>query len=216
MQDNIVKFFRGIATIFLYFFLAALGTSLFYDYYDSPNIIISSLARLAPNLLILLVLGIIYHQRLINDFKNFHKEYLKTALKYWLIGLGLMIISNLIITSFLHDISANENINRELLSIYPISSVLSMAIIGPIIEEITFRASFKDAFSSSLSFCLTTALLFGLVHIAKLDLLEFLFVIPYGALGFFFAKAFYQTDNIYTSIFMHMLHNSLSIILIIL
>ena len=66
------------------------------------------------------------------------------------------------------------------------------------------------------TFAIVTGLLFGLAHIAEYTLLELLFIIPYGALGFFFAKAIYETDNIYTGYIAHLFHNSLCILLIIL
>ena len=89
-----------------------------------------------------------------------------------------------------------------------------MILIGPLIEEITFRASFKNAFNKWYTFATFTAILFGLAHIAKFELLEFLYVIPYGALGFFFAKAMYETDNIFSSYLIHFLHNLMCVVLI--
>ena len=63
----------------------------------------------------------------------------------------------------------------------------------------------------------TITLLFGGMHLLSASSLkELLFIIPYGSLGFFFAKAYYETDNIYTSIIMHIFHNSLSIFFILL
>jgi len=41
--------------------------------------------------------------------------------------------------------------------------------------------------------------------------MEILFIIPYGSLGFFFAKAYYDTNNIYTSYLAHFFHNLLSL-----
>ena len=46
--------------------------------------------------LLLLVLGIVYRKRLTQDFKDFKKEYIKVALKNWIIGLGVMFICNII------------------------------------------------------------------------------------------------------------------------
>ena len=127
-----------------------------------------------------------------------------------------MIISNIIITTFTNDISVNEAANRELLMTYPISNIISMVIIGPFIEEITFRLSFKNAFYKWYTFAIVTSILFGLVHIAEFKLLEFLFIIPYGALGFFFAKAMYETDNVFTSYIAHMIHNAICVVIILL
>ncbi len=214
MKEQIINFFKGLGTIFLYFFLAAVGYILFKDYYTSSNIIVSSLSQLGTYIIILIGLCIVYHERLIEDFQNFKKENLKIALKYWLIGLGVMLATNLVINSIIHTIPANESANREFLAQFPLSGLLIVAIIGPITEELTFRASFKNAFKNWLPFCLVTAFFFGLAHIAEPNLLELLYIIPYGALGFFFAKAFYETDNIYSSIFIHMLHNTLAVLLI--
>ncbi len=214
MKEQIIEFLKGIGTIILFLFLGSLGSILFGKYYYSDNIIYATLSQIATYLLMLIIIGLIYHKRLINDFKNFKKDNVNIALKNWLIGLGAMIIANIIITNIVKDIPANETLNRELLTSYPISNIITMIFIGPLIEEIVFRASFKNAFHKWYIFSFVTALIFGLAHIAEFNLLEFLFVIPYGSLGFFLAKAFYETDNIYTSYLAHMLHNALSIIII--
>lgn len=216
MKEQIINFLKGIGTIILYFILSVVGALLFGEYYFSSNLLIATLAQLGTYFIMLLGLCFIYRKRLINDFKNFKKEYVSIALKNWLMGLGVMMISNIIITMFVKDIAANESANRNLLIEYPVSSLISMIIIGPILEEITFRASFKDAFKKWWTFSLVTGLIFGFAHIADYTLLELLFIIPYGALGFFFAKAFYETDNIYTSLIAHMTHNALCILLIML
>lgn len=213
--SKILEFFKGIGTIFLYLILVIIGGRLFGDYYYANNKIIATLAQLGTYIILLIGLSLIYLKRLINDAKNFKKEYLNIALKNWIIGLGAMIISNIIIISITNDIAANESANRELLSNYPISNIISMIFIGPFIEEITFRASFKKAFTKWYTFAIATSLIFGLFHIAEFTLLELLFIIPYGALGFFFAKAFYETDNIYTSFIAHMIHNALCILIIL-
>ena len=216
MKSKLINFSKGIGTIFLYFFISTIMSLLIGDYYFSDNMVVATIAQLSTYIVLLIVLFLVYHKRMINDFKNFKKDYLKIALRYWLIGLIAMIIANIIITSIVNNIAVNESLNRSLLDKYPISNIISMILLGPIIEEITFRASFKEAFSKWYTFATVTAILFGLAHIAEFKLLEFLFIIPYGALGFFFAKAFYDTDNIYTSIFMHILHNTYSVILIFL
>jgi len=215
-ESPLLEFFKGIGTILLYILFAIIGGILFGKYYDSPNMMVATLSQLGTYLIMLIGLGIIYHKRLIKDAKNFKKEYVNVALKNWIMGLGIMMISNIIISMFVHNIAANESANRELLNSYPISNILTMILIGPMIEEITFRASFKKAFKKWYTFALTTGLIFGLAHIAEFNLLEFLFIIPYGALGFFFAKAFYETDNIYTSFIAHMIHNAICVMMIIL
>lgn len=214
VKEQTINFLKGIGTIFLYLLLAAIGGSLFGKFYFNDNKVVATIAQLGTYTIMLIGLVSIYHKRLIKDFKEFKKEYLSLAIRNWLMGLAIMAISNIIISIFLENIAANETANRLLLMKYPISNIITMVLIGPLLEEITFRASFKDAFKKWYTFALTTSLIFGLAHIAKWTLTEFLFIIPYGALGFFFAKAFYETDNIYTSYFAHMIHNALCILII--
>ncbi len=214
MKDKFLAFLQGFGTIFLYIIIASLGAFLFGDYYESSNKVVATLAQLGTYTLLFVILGLIYHKCLINDFKNYKKENTSLALKNWLCGLGIMMVSNIIINTIVGNIPTNETLNRNLLIKYPFSNIISMIFMGPLIEEITFRASFKNAFDKWYTFSLFTAIIFGLAHIARFDLLEFLFIIPYGALGFFFAKTFYETDNIYSSFLIHMLHNTMCIIII--
>lgn len=214
MEKRFINFLKGLGSIALFLVLSIIGNILFGKHYYSNNMIYATLSQIATYLLIFIVIALLNKDRLINDLNSFKKEYVNTAFRNWIIGLGAMVITNIVITSIVHDIPVNESLNREILTNYPLSNIITMIFIGPLIEELIFRASFKQAFNNKYLFCLTTALLFGLAHIAEWNLLEFLFIIPYGSLGFFLAKAFYETDNIYTSYLAHMFHNTLSIIII--
>ena len=220
LENKVLGVLKGIGTIILYFIVSLFCSYLFRNYILSDNIFVASLFQVLTYVILLLIIGGIYHKRLIHDFKNFKKEYVGIALKNWIIGLGAMFIANIIISSIAGGIASNEEANRTLLGNYPVSSFISMVFLGPLVEEITFRASFKSAFSKWYIFALVTALLFGSAHISSFittkDVLELLYLIPYSTLGFFFAKAFYETDNIYTSYFAHMFHNALCVILLLL
>lgn len=208
----------GFGTILLYYALNITVSIIFASLYKTHE----SIALVLMYLVMFLCLAYFYRRRLINDLKTFKKEYLKSSYKNWLIGLAIMIICNIIINMITNNIATNEAANRTTLTEFPISSIITMVIIGPLIEEITFRASFKKAFDNWVSFALVTGFLFGFAHIIATllsntsSLLELLYIIPYGALGFFFAKAFYETDNIYTSYIAHFSHNALCIALILL
>lgn len=219
LENKILGILKGIGTIILYFIVSLFCSYLFRNYILSDNIFVASLFQVLTYVILLLVIGAIYHKRLIRDFKKFKKEYVGTALKNWIIGLGAMFIANIIISSIAGGIASNEEANRTLLGNYPVSSFISMVFLGPLVEEITFRASFKSAFSKWYTFALVTALLFGSAHISSFittkDFLELLYLIPYSTLGFFFAKAFYETDNIYTSYLAHMFHNGMCVILLL-
>ena len=220
IKKSLIEFLKGFGTILLFVFLSILGNSLLSNFIDNPNKTIAEIAQIGVYLFMFIGLSIPYYKRLIKDFKSFKKSNLKIAFRNWLGGLIIMIISNTIIISIIGNIATNESLNRNILSDYPVSSIISMTILGPILEEITFRLSFKNAFNKWYTFAIFTGIIFGLVHVLPTltlettTLKEFLFIIPYGSLGFFFAKAFYETDNIFTSIIMHITHNTLSIIFI--
>ena len=215
-----LEFFKGLGTILVYFVVTLICSYLFQDYYYHNNFVVATIFQILVYLILFLVLALIYHKRLIHDLKEFKKEYVFIAFKNWMIGLGAMFIANIVISSFGGGVATNEEANRNLLAMYPISSVISMVFLGPIIEEITFRASFKKVFSKWYTFAIVTALLFGSAHIQTFfvtyDFMELLYLIPYSALGFFFAKAFYETDNIYTSYLAHMFHNGMCVLLLLL
>ena len=225
LENKVLGVLKGIGTIILYFIVSLFCSYLFRNYILSDNIFVASLFQVLTYVILLLIIGGIYHKRLIHDFKNFKKEYVGIALKNWIIGLGIMFICNIIVSSFSGDIATNEEANRNLIALYPVSSAITMIFVGPLVEEITFRASFKKAFSKWYTFAIVTSLIFGAAHISNFfvllsqgtfNLQELLYLFPYSALGFFFAKAFYETDNIYTSYFAHMFHNALCVILLLL
>lgn len=218
IEYKILEFLKGLGTILLYFLISLTVAFLFGKYMYDDNLIVATFFQIIAYLVFLVILGAIYHKKLIADFKNFKKDYIKVALKNWIIGLGVMFIANIIISSF-GGLATNEEANRKVLQAYPYSSIVTMIIIGPLVEEITFRACFKKAFDKWYTFAIVTSLLFGTAHIQNFfvtyNIYELLYLLPYSALGFFFAKAFYETDNIYTSYIAHMFHNGMCVILLL-
>ncbi|MEG1142376.1 MAG: CPBP family intramembrane glutamic endopeptidase [Clostridia bacterium] len=123
-----------------------------------------------------------------------------------------MIVTNFILTYFLKATPINESLNRDILTKLPLFATISVLILAPISEEIAFRGSFKKLFKSELVFSLVTSLIFGSIHVIFNG--DFLFIIPYASLAFFFASAYFKTDNILVSITMHSFHNLLCLLLI--
>ena len=138
-----------------------------------------------------------------------------------------MMISNLIISSIIGNIAVNEQETRSVLLSSPLYAIPSIIFFGPFLEEIIFRFSLRKAFQKEIPYAITSALIFGGIHVATAFSVdgftlssflshakEILYIIPYGSLGYFFAKSYYETDNIFSSIVPHMLHNTFSVLLI--
>ena len=171
------------------------------------------------SVLVFIVLFFIYRKDLKKDFKSFrknHYEYMDTGLKWWGIGLVVMFISNFIITFLLKGGGANnEQAVQTMIKSLPWLMLIDAGFIAPFNEEIVFRKSVKDIFKNKWLFVAVSFLLFGGAHVisSASSVLDYLYLIPYGALGGAFAIAYYETDNIFTTISTHMIHNTILIVL---
>lgn len=217
-MNKIKTFFKGLFLIILYFLLQILIYSILYKDIYSSNLVLGNLSTIFADLLILFIFIIIFRKKLIadyNEFKKHSKNILSNNIKYWIVGLFIMIITNIIISLITGGIATNEEANRIILMKYPFSSIVSMIIVAPIIEELITRKIFKEVFSNQYIYILFSGLLFGSLHLlSSTSLLELLYIIPYATLGCAFAKMYYDTDNLWTNISFHSLHNLIAIILI--
>ena len=171
------------------------------------------------NILFLIIIISIYIKTFKKDFKNYFKNFLdnfEKSFKYYLVGLIIMLISNIIIVIITKgNIAGNEQAVRNLISHAPLYMIFSVSIYAPLTEELIFRKSIRDIFNNKYAYILTSGILFGLAHIIgnATTPLEYLYLISYSSLGITFAYTYYKTNNIFSSIILHCMHNSVAIIL---
>ena len=173
------------------------------------------------NLVLVIILFLIYRKELIKEFKKFKNHFVEdvdVGIKSWFIGLIIIFICNAILIHFTSGQSKNEQLVQEMISALPWVMLIDAGILGPFIEEIIFRKAIRDVIENKYIFIVISGLVFGLMHvITSFDSLgTFLFFIPYTALGIAFAYAYQKTNTIFTSIFVHMMHNTILILLSIL
>ena len=220
MSKRILEFGKGLLGIFLFFAIQIGFQIVFYDILVQKNFLVNNILLLIMEFALMSILILMNRKKLKNDYADFnenHKKYLKYGFKLWFIGLIIMMISNVIIAGMTKGLASNEEANRQLMLQYPIYMVISTMMLAPFNEELTFRGNFKDAFKNKKVFILFTAFVFASVHVLNgiTSPLELLYYIPYGALSIAFGKIYMETDNIYTTIVIHSVHNSLSIILLL-
>lgn len=185
---------------------------------ESQNVMLSTFS----NIVLLLILFLIFRKDIIKEWKKFKLNFLEnidTGIKYWLVGLAIMMGSNIIINIVMNlGQAANEQAVQQMISALPWLMFINAGIIAPCTEELIFRKSFRKAFPNKWLFVLISALVFGSLHVvtSMTSPIELLYIIPYGALGGAFAYMYQKTDTIFTSIAMHMFHNSALILLSIL
>lgn len=163
---------------------------------------------------ILLCLLYLYKDELKKEwkiFKNKLADNVDIGIKYWLFGLLGMMISNLVLaTVFQNDGAENEQLVQQMITALPFLMVISAGFIAPMVEEITFRKVFRDNIKKDILFILVSGIFFGFLHVFPSDNLgQFLYIIPYSSLGISFAIMYQKTNTVFTSISMHMMHNTI-------
>lgn len=161
----------------------------------------------------------LYRKELVKQFKklkNSKKDKLiitlDTSFRYWLIGLVVMIISNIIIGKLGIGSASNDVSVISMLESSPILAGISVIFLAPFIEEMVFRMAFKDIFDKKWLFVLISGIIFGSLHVigSASTIYEYLYLIPYCSLGIAFSYIYQYSENIYISFLIHILHNSLT------
>ena len=199
---------------FLIFYFAP---SIFYaiSYVICKNQMIS---EIIGRIMAIILIGLFYYKDLQKEFrelKNHIGTKIGVAFKYYGIGIAVMMISNLILLIVFKDISTNETQVRQLLMENPLPMMFTISILAPLIEELTFRKSIKDAINSKWIYVLISGLVFGGLHVISSinSPIDLIYLVPYCSLGFIFALLYYKTNNIFSTITAHSFHNTLALIL---
>lgn len=175
---------------------------------------LSTLISFLSSIIILILLLIIFRKEIIEEFKTFKKnisENIDIGFKYWFIGLAGMFISNIVITFIFKGAGAqNEQEVQKMITAAPLLMIITAGIIAPINEEILFRKNFKNVFKNNLLFIIISGIFFGYLHVSSsTSLMQWIYIIPYSSLGICFAIMYNKTNTVFTSISMHMIHNTI-------
>lgn len=189
--------------------------------YDNLSFYIKALINFVSDLVFLFIIFLWNNDKLLKDFKSYFKnvyDNLEISFKYWLIGFIGMVVSNLAIIFITGGtIAGNEEAVRDMIDKVPLYMAFSTIIYAPFTEEIIFRKCIKDVIKNKWLYILMSGFIFGGMHIigSATKLTDFLFIIPYSSLGLAFAYTYYKTDNIFSTITMHLIHNTLAFLLYI-
>ena len=216
---NIKEIIIGVSAVLLYFILSIIQTLPF----DIVGISIDSLPLylkiaylIIYEIMVLCVMLLLFNKKITRDFKDIlinHKEYYSKCIKYWLIGLVVMVLSNSLAFFIGGGIASNEETVRELFKISPLYIYLSSTIYAPVVEELVFRQGIRNIIGRNYLFILVSGLLFGSLHVLTglNNISDLIYLIPYSSLGIAFAYMLYKTDNIFVSMGFHCMHNGILI-----
>ena len=217
INKNIILF-KSLITITLFFFyqiFEIIPIIIFNINYSKLSDRATIILRFYDYIVLAVILLLMYRKDIKKYLKDFKKRFiviLDKGFLYWTIGLIVMIISNILIIKFFPSAKANNEAGvQDIIKTLPILSVVSVGVLGPIIEEFTFRKALYDLFKNKDIFIIVSGVIFGLMHVvfSMKTGWDLLYIVPYSALGISFAYMYVKTDNLLTSAMMHMIHNTL-------
>lgn len=171
------------------------------------------------SIIYMIIIIFIYRKSLkdeIKEFKGNAFNFIRRNIKYYLIGLTVMMFSNIFISIMINNgVAANERIVQEELHRAPLYMIYSAVIFAPFIEEVLFRKTLRNVFPTDIVFIMMSGLLFGYIHtLANVTSpTELLYIIPYGSVGAMFALMYVKEKNIFVPITFHAFHNFILVVI---
>lgn len=220
MKEKTINVVKCIFLFLLFFTISAIPVLIFRIDINKFSDLDTVIYSLSCSLLFLSIIMLCYRKTLVKDFKTYFKNFGKNfenSFKYYLVGVGVMIFSNLIITLlFQGDLSTNETTVRSYINASPLLMAIDISFYAPLAEELLFRKSVRDVVKNKWLYIFISGFIFGGMHVIGTEgLIGLLYLIPYCSLGFTFAYIYAKTDNIYSSIMLHFMHNTLTLILLL-
>ena len=162
--------------------------------------------KLISSIFIFLLISIFYS---IINIKYAHLNSSAISLKYYIIGLTIYFIYQLIISKTItNNIPSNEEMVRNLFKSNIFIAFISACFLAPILEEILFRFTILKCSKNKYIFLLTSSILFSIFHVTNLQsIVQIFFLFSYLILSFTLSYILYKSKNICNSIIIHSIHN---------
>lgn len=215
MDTRLGDIIKGITAVSIYFLFSLFGNLPLelagIDIAATP-ILFQEIYNISLEIIMIVIIIVLfkdYFKKSLTDLKKNHFNYFKKYLKYYILGVAIMMVCNSLIMVLGGSTSDNETLVRNQFNFYPIYTFICAVFLAPILEESVFRVSFRKIFKNDILFILMSGLVFGGLHlIGMLDSpLILLYLGAYSALGFVFAFMLAKTDNVFVSMMFHFIHN---------
>lgn len=221
MKKKIISIILNIILFLGFYFFSDICSLVF----ELLNIELGNLSRSLVILIIvlmelipLLVLVIVYRKDLKDEFKPFKENFIDNMdkyIRYWILALILMTVSNVIIELITgSNVSNNEQAIRNIMDVLPIYMIFSSCICAPIAEELAYRKAINKIFINKNLSIIASGIVFGLAHVLGTysGISDLLYIIPYGVFGSIFMYIYLDSKSIWNTITIHFVHNSLLVI----
>lgn len=216
-ENRITYILKGLSAIFIYFLFSIyqnLPFEIMHIDVDNLPTYLSNIYSFSLEALMISIIFCIFEKEFkvaFEDIKKNHLTYFNKYLKVYLLGVIVMMLSNVCINALGDGLSANETVIRNEFQISPIYTFVSAVILAPLLEESVFRLSFKAIFKNDYLFLLASSLIFGGLHLIGTPISETfpLYLISYCSVGVSFAYMLNKTNNVLVTMGFHFMHNGL-------
>lgn len=176
----------------------------------------TDISYLISYILATLIIIIINYKYLHIDLQNIKRDYKKILINVILFTVFFTIlvnVSNFILYNVSGSLARKETANEQLVLSSPLIMFITVGIISPIFEELTLRYPYRNININRYIKLLITTILFVILHLTNINgIYDILYIIPYIFLNLEFAYSYFKSNNIYGSILVHILNNSIVII----
>lgn len=169
--------------------------------------------------LLVLIINFNYLKKDSTVFIKNIKVYLPFIIKRYFIMLAVMIIVAVPIVLINNgNTSSNQTVLNDMFKKVPLLTLVLSCLYAPFVEENVFRLSLSKFFNNKITFIIVSGFFFGALHMIDkfTSFYDLLYVFQYAALGVCLAKAYADSKNIFVSISMHFIQNTLAALLILL
>lgn len=190
----------------------------------SLNPILLNTILIISDLLFMIIVFFIYKKDIIMEAKEFKSNKGKWFIKYIGIFVGSVLVMgllNIILSKITNlETSENEELVRKLIKILPVYMTFSTVLYAPFVEELLFRKAIRkiikgDDKYTKITYVIVSAVIFGLLHVITLDasFYDLLMGIPYMVVGLSLGYIYSKTNNLFSTIQFHLMHNTILLIL---
>ena len=214
-SNLLITFLKSFGSYIVYVLIMGLGVEIL-----SRNNNLRDFKELITGIIFIVLAYSIYRKKINECFKNFKEDLKNNWLKILLVSGGLIVLELIISLLLQHFgiISPNQTESAKELTKAGVPLIIYYALTGTIAEEICFRLPY--AYCNNKNKLITYiffSIVFASIHLLQTTaLIELLYVIPYLLLSFGIGYGFYKTDNILMSTIVHIINNSIGIMLILL
>ena len=210
INDSYKKVINAILVVTLYFIWPSL-TKFIVNIFNGQ---VNEVHTFVSNIILLIIIFMIYHKSIFSSLK-------KISLKKLLCLFGALVLVQMLTNLLSITIIGVKNHSTyggllpDFLNNYPVLAIISLVMIFPIVESITFNKTLRDIINSKWTFIICSSLFFWLVNLLAFD---FRFISIIATMSCFTTSIvinyfYYKDNNISSVIIVKMIYNLIFLLL---